>query len=373
MPAALAALQASMTEFATSNALDTHGPASRSPRSVEPSDVDSRHEWALPARHTAPIPFSVRNGDDYREIARLRNLPESSAGYRALHQEAIEMATLEAIGGMPCMEAARMYHLHDGAPGLNRLTLHVALYQGHDQVRKGAQPDAVAEALGIPFGSRGHQALCHAHAALHGDAAPTPTNVRTDAPSASVSGPHAAPLRPAPTPAPVALPLPDLVSSAQARNNRPAAPATAHPGPVDRFPYYLLPRTPHPYRSPGGEAGLTAMCEKVARGGDYRQIAAECGYTAGNTDFNPVCTEFEALHAQAKASATAAIRAGASVPEAATHYHLFDEVDLGSLAMLAAREIGEPLVRNGESFWRVRDRLGISAYEMAVQVLVDAS
>ena len=138
------------------------------------------------------------------------------------------------------------------------------------------------------------------------------------------------------------------------------------------FPVHIVPREPHPYRSSGAEAWLTAACEKVARGDDYQQVFADSGYEVPTSGFGGECSELTALHDQAMGSARAAILAKHSHPATVAHFHIKDESDLASLAEFAAREIGTPRVREGDSFVVVKKELGIGKYGGAVQILVEA-
>ncbi len=160
----------------------------------------------------------------------------------------------------------------------------------------------------------------------------------------------------------------------------------AAPSPVPDllpFPVYMVPREPHRYRSPEGEAWLTEMCRKVAGGADYQQIIEEHDHLMQDADADVAsedafsrarseCTEFKALHDQAMGSARHALLSGRSLAEAAAHFSIRAEPDLHSLAMFAAEKIGAPRVRMGESFNAVKKALGIGAYGKAVQVLVEA-
>ena len=138
------------------------------------------------------------------------------------------------------------------------------------------------------------------------------------------------------------------------------------------FPVHIVPREPHPYRSSGAEAWLTAACEKVARGADYQQVFADSGYEVPTSEFGGECSEFRALHDQAMGSARNALLAGKSHPDTVAWFHIKEKSDLFSLAMYAAEEVGAPRVRLGESFVEVKKDLGIGAYGQAVQVLVEA-
>lgn len=138
------------------------------------------------------------------------------------------------------------------------------------------------------------------------------------------------------------------------------------------FPVYVVPREPHRYRSPEGEAWLTEMCRKVAHGADYQQVFDDSGYQVPTSEFGGECSELKALHDQAMGSARNALLAGKSHPEAVAWFHIKKKSDLLSLAMYAAEEVGAPRVRDGEDFNAVKMALGISAYGKAVQVLVEA-
>lgn len=147
------------------------------------------------------------------------------------------------------------------------------------------------------------------------------------------------------------------------------------------FPVYIVPREPHPYRSPEGEAWLAEMCRKVAGGADYQQIIEENGHLMPDADgesddeyprARSECTEFKALHDQAMGSAKHAMLSGKSLPDTAAHFSIRAEPDLHSLAMFAAERIGAPRVRRGEDFSAVKKALGIDPYGKAVQVLVEA-
>lgn len=166
-------------------------------------------------------------------------------------------------------------------------------------------------------------------------------------------------------------PAPSLLTGpAQSRNAEPAPPSPLPD--VVPFPVHIVPREPHPYRSSGAEAWLTAACGKVARGADYQQVFADSGYTVPDSGFEGECSEFKALHDQAIGSARNALLAGKSYPATVAWFHIKNKFDLFSLAMYAAEEVGAPRVRLGESFVDVKKELGIGAYGEAVQVLVEA-
>lgn len=219
----------------------------------------------------------------------------------------------------------------------------LAVKEGCYRIDGGESVAAVMRALGIDPGTSAERVL-YAHC---GQKPPSPVH------SGSSGGTHNCDAAPSP--------MPDLLP----------------------FPVYIVPREPHRYRSPEGEAWLTEMCRKVAGGADYQQIIEAHGDLMQDAEADVVsedafprvrseCTEFRALHDQVMGSARYALLSGRSLPETAAHFSIRAEPDLHSLAMFAAEKIGAPRVRAGESFNAVKKALGISAYGKAVQVLVEA-
>lgn len=147
------------------------------------------------------------------------------------------------------------------------------------------------------------------------------------------------------------------------------------------FPVHIVRREPHPGRDPGAEAWLAEKCEEVAGGADYKKFVEEIGDPTPNSDYDSedefpqvesVNLDIKALHDQAMGSARHAILSGKSLPATAEHFSITSKSDLESLAMFAAEKIGVPQVREGESFIKVKNALGIGAHGEAVQMLVEA-
>jgi hypothetical protein len=277
-------------------------------------------------RYPEGAPATIAEGASYKEIALRQGHAPSSHAYRALKEEAVRHAELAAMDGMTCLDAARKFHIDDDAQAVERLEVDIATYKGHDLLATTRTLGAARRQLGITPGTLADRVL----AAGCQDRLPL----------------RAAPVhRPDPRPT-RSVPDPDAV--------------------------HVLRREPNSNRSPDAEAGLTTMCLKVAKGADYRQLAEDCGYQVTNTDFEGVCTEYVALHAQAMYSARMAVLGGKSFPEAAERFHIVEEDDRCCLANYAAREVGVPRIKAGERFTLVRNALGIPLDSDAEQKLINA-
>jgi hypothetical protein len=291
-----------------------------------PSDLQALAAFA--SRHTAggAAPSTIAEGTSYKAIAEREGHAPSSRAYTALKKEASRHAALAAMDGMSCLDAARKFHIDDDAHAVETLQVDIATYKGHDLLAATKTLEDVREQLGITPGTLADRLL----AVGFKDRVPL----------------RAAPAhRPDPRPTRCA-PDPDAV--------------------------HVLRREPNSNRSLDAEAGLTMMCLRVAKGADYRQVAKECGYEVTNTDFEGVCTEYVALHAQAMHSARMAILGGNSVPKAAARFSITESSDLYSLAMYAAREVGVPKVQAHVPLPQVKAELGISGYAEARRLLFAA-
>ena len=251
----------------------------------------------------------------------------SSLSQEALQDEALRNATLAAMDGLPCMEAARKFHIDGDAKAVQTLMVEVATRKGEDVSAAGMSLKDAMEHLGITSGGLAERLLAKA----------------------------------------CKEPLPPRAPPAKRPDAR-AVPSAPDPDGV-----HVLRREPHAYRPPEAEAGLADACLRVAKGADYQTLAKERGYEVTNTDLDGMCTEYVALHDQAMYSARMAVLGGTSFPKAAERFHIVEEVDRCSLANYAAQEVGVPRIKAGERFTVVRNALGIPLGGTAEQKLIDAA
>ncbi len=101
----------------------------------------------------------VSNGTDYRQVAAQFGYASTSAAYRELRDRMRDEAALAVKErGIDCMTAARVFHVADSAEDVTRLMKHVAMYVDPDDY-PGADLEAVAMAVGIPRDHPAYPAL----------------------------------------------------------------------------------------------------------------------------------------------------------------------------------------------------------------------
>ena len=244
----------------------------------------------------------------------------------------------------------------------------LAVEQGCYRVGAGESVQAVMEELGIAPGTSAER-LLYTHS---GQKPPSPVQANL------ISAPHSRDFKAAASIQSEARKSPPPTADTP-RHALPALPTPQSD--LLPFPVHVVRREPHPGRDPGAEARLAEKCQEVAGGADYQKFVDEIGDPTPNSDDDSddefpqakrVNLDVKALHDQAVGSARHAILSGKSLTATAAYFSIKAESDLEGLAMFAAREIGAPHVREGESFNAVTKALGLGKYGRAVQVLVEA-